>query len=120
MPYFFQRTGYAAAEIHTPVWYPDREAVTAVGEVIAGTRDWTGSVSPPVICRDVVVVGSSGMDWRLGRDQPVLVPPGDVRGFDVRTGAMVWTFHSIPHDGEFGADTWEPGAWQKHGAMSGP
>jgi hypothetical protein len=95
VPYFFQRTGYDAAEIDTPVWYPDREAGTAVGEVIAGTRDWTGSVSPPVICRDVVVVGSSGMDWRLGRDQPALVPPGDVRGFDVRTGA-----------------------WQKHGAAN--
>jgi quinoprotein glucose dehydrogenase len=58
------------------------------------------------------------MDWRLGRDQPALVPPGDVRGFDVRTGEMVWTFHSIPHDGEFGAGTWEPGAWQEHGATN--
>jgi hypothetical protein len=43
VPYFFQRTGYDAAEIDTPVWYPDREAGTAVGEIIAGTRDWTGS-----------------------------------------------------------------------------
>jgi quinoprotein glucose dehydrogenase len=77
-----------------------------------------GFVSPPVICRDVVITGSSGMDWRLGRDLPALVPPGDVRGFDVRTGKQLWVFHSIPHDDEYGADTWAPGAWQEHGAAN--
>lgn len=75
-------------------------------------------VSPPAISGDVAVVGSSGTDWRLGRDPPALVPPGDVRGFDVRTGKQLWTFHSIPHDGEAGAETWAPGAWQDHGAAN--
>ena len=32
--------------------------------------------------------------------------PEDVRGFDVRTGQLLWTFHVVPHPGEFGADTW--------------
>ena len=32
--------------------------------------------------------------------------PGDLRAFDVRTGKMVWTFHTIPQPGEFGSDTW--------------
>jgi quinoprotein glucose dehydrogenase len=38
-------------------------------------------------------------------------PPGDIRAFDVRTGKLVWTFHTIPHPGEFGYDTWPPDAW---------
>ncbi len=32
--------------------------------------------------------------------------PGDIRAFDVRTGALVWAFHTVPRDGELGADTW--------------
>lgn len=42
VPYFFKRTS-ASPEVETPVWYPDREAGTAVGEIIASTGDWTGS-----------------------------------------------------------------------------
>ena len=36
--------------------------------------------------------------------------PGDIRAFDVRTGALVWTFHTVPRAGEFGADTWPENA----------
>jgi quinoprotein glucose dehydrogenase len=32
--------------------------------------------------------------------------PGDIRGWDVRTGKLKWTFHTIPHPGEYGYDTW--------------
>ena len=35
------------------------------------------------------------------------MPPGDVRGFDVRTGKLLWSFRSIPQKGEFGNETWE-------------
>ena len=45
-------------------------------------------------------------------------PPGDVRAYDVITGALVWTFHTIPHPGEFGADTWPEGAWQWAGGAN--
>ena len=38
--------------------------------------------------------------------------PGDIRAYDVRTGKIRWTFHSIPHPGEFGYDTWPKDAWQ--------
>lgn len=38
-------------------------------------------------------------------------PPGDIRAFDVVTGKLVWTFHTIPHPGEFGYDTWPADAW---------
>ena len=67
--------------------------------------------SPPVICRGIVVVGSSIND---GPTQQKM-PPGDVRGFDARTGAQRWTFHSIPHEGEFGNDTWEEDSWKYTG-----
>jgi len=60
--------------------------------------------SPGTVVGDVIVVGSSIADT-LRPDSP----PGDVRGFDVRTGALRWTFHPIPHDGEPGRETWETG-----------
>ena len=41
------------------------------------------------------------------------MPPGDVRGFDVRTGKQLWTFRSVPRAGEFGAHTWEGDALRR-------
>ena len=45
-------------------------------------------------------------------------PPGDLRAYDVRTGKLVWTFHTIPHPGEFGYDTWPKDAWKYGGAVN--
>jgi quinoprotein glucose dehydrogenase len=59
----------------------------------------------------VIVVGSSITDARPTRRRA----PGDVRGFDVRTGAERWVFHSIPQPGEFGHETWKDGSWQHTG-----
>jgi quinoprotein glucose dehydrogenase len=62
-----------------------------------------GNSSPPVIANDVIVVG------------PALTPGGrvnianikaDIMGFDVRTGKKLWTFHTIPREGEPGSETW--------------
>ncbi len=44
--------------------------------------------------------------------------PGDVRAFDVKTGALVWTFHTIPRPGEFGYDTWPKDAWKTVGGAN--
>jgi quinoprotein glucose dehydrogenase len=67
--------------------------------------DWEYNVtSPGTVVGDVIVVGSSIADT-LRPD----APPGDVRAFDVRTGALLWTFHTIPHRGEPGHETWEDG-----------
>ncbi len=67
--------------------------------------DWEYNLtSPPTIVGDVAIVGSSIADT-LRPDSP----PGDVRAFDVRTGALRWTFHTIPHPGEAGHETWESG-----------
>ncbi len=61
-----------------------------------------GVNSPPIVVGDVVVVGSFVQDgWRTMKG-----PPGDVRGYDVRTGRRLWTFHTIPESDEVGADTW--------------
>jgi quinoprotein glucose dehydrogenase len=45
-------------------------------------------------------------------------PPGDLRAFDVVTGKLVWTFHTIPHPGEFGHDTWPKDAWEWAGGAN--
>jgi quinoprotein glucose dehydrogenase len=69
------------------------------------------NTSPPVIVGDVVVVGSSILDFPVVK----AMPPGDVRGFDVRTGKQLWTFRAVPHPGEVGHETWENDAWRDTG-----
>jgi quinoprotein glucose dehydrogenase len=61
----------------------------------------------PIIVRDVVIIGSFISDV-LNNQMPALKesPRGDVRGFDVRTGEHLWTFHTIPLENEFGVETW--------------
>jgi quinoprotein glucose dehydrogenase len=61
-------------------------------------RHLYGVSSPPLICRDIVVMGSKVHDVPVVRE----MPPGDVRGFDVRTGKQRWQFHAVPREGEFG------------------
>lgn len=43
--------------------------------------------------------------------------PGDIHAYDVRTGKLVWIFHTIPHPGEFGYETWPPDAWKTQGGV---
>ena len=57
--------------------------------------------SPVAVVRDTVVVGSSVTDRTRTRE----APPGHVRGYDARTGAMKWIFHTIPQGDEYGADS---------------
>ncbi|MEM6706993.1 MAG: PQQ-binding-like beta-propeller repeat protein, partial [Acidobacteriota bacterium] len=68
-------------------------------------------MSAPMVIGDVVLVGSSIFDGPTRK----LMPPGDIRGFDVRTGKTLWTFQSIPQPGEFGHETWEGGSWEYSG-----
>src|SRR6185503_15261058 len=42
-------------------------------------------------------------------------PPGDVRGYDVKTGKLLWTFNTIPRPGEVGNETWEKDSWATNG-----
>jgi quinoprotein glucose dehydrogenase len=67
--------------------------------------------SPPVIVRGVIVVGSSVFDWWGKRPSP----PGDVRGFDIATGRLLWTFHTVAQGEEAGTETWEKDSWKEAG-----
>ncbi|HUG52133.1 MAG TPA: pyrroloquinoline quinone-dependent dehydrogenase [Vicinamibacteria bacterium] len=60
-----------------------------------------GVSSPPAIHRDLVIVGSHLQEY------PPRGPAGDVRAYDVRTGALVWRFHTVPRPGEAGHDSWD-------------
>jgi quinoprotein glucose dehydrogenase len=67
--------------------------------------------SPGIVYKDLVIVG--------GRNPETLpAPPGDIRAYDVRTGKLRWSFHTIPHPGEFGRDTWPKDAWKTSGAAN--
>ena len=68
----------------------------------------------PVIYKNLVIVGSAVGDRVIYRR----APPGDVRAYDARTGALVWSFHPIPQEGEFGSQTWENEAWRYTGATN--
>ncbi|MCA0374293.1 MAG: pyrroloquinoline quinone-dependent dehydrogenase [Gemmatimonadetes bacterium] len=60
--------------------------------------------TPGVVFGNLLIMGST---------VPEQLPsaPGDIRAFDITTGALVWSFHTIPHPGEFGYDTWPAEAW---------
>jgi quinoprotein glucose dehydrogenase len=67
--------------------------------------------SPGMIYKDLIIVGG-----RVPETHPA--PRVDIRAFDVRTGAVRWTFHTVPHPGEFGYETWPKDAWKKAGAAN--
>ncbi len=67
--------------------------------------------SPGVIHKDVLIVGG-----RLPESPPAA--PGDIRAFDVRTGKLRWSFHTIPRSGEFGAKSWPEGARERTGGAN--
>ncbi len=67
--------------------------------------------SPAVIYKDLMIVG--------GREAETLPASfGDVRAYDVRSGKLRWSFHTIPRPGEFGYDTWPREAWKTSGAAN--
>jgi quinoprotein glucose dehydrogenase len=77
-------------------------------------RNYYTMTSPPVIVGDVIVVGSSVWDWWARQPSP----PGDVRGYDVRSGKLLWTFHTVPQAGEPGVETWERDSWKETGSAN--
>jgi quinoprotein glucose dehydrogenase len=69
---------------------------------------WTGA---PFVIGDVVVLGMSPLDDFANKE----ATRSDVRAYDVRTGALRWTFHVIPQAGELGVETWENDSWSYTG-----
>jgi quinoprotein glucose dehydrogenase len=77
----------------------------------AGPFGRVQSNNPGKVFENLLILGSSPGEGFLS-------PPGDLRAFSVVTGALVWQFHTIPHPGEFGYDTWTKDAWQYAGAAN--
>ncbi len=77
---------------------------------LTGPRPFT-NFSGPLVVGNVVVVGSVMDNHPLRRE----MDPGDVRGYDVRTGHLVWTFRPVPAAGEIGAESWLDGSWSWSG-----
>jgi quinoprotein glucose dehydrogenase len=72
-----------------------------------------GATSPAIVVRDVVIVGAA---LGVGAAPPTKENvPGYVRGFDVHTGKLLWTFHTVAQPGEFGNETWEKDSWKYTG-----
>src|SRR5712664_3129157 len=67
--------------------------------------------SPGIVYKDLLIVGG-----RNPETPPA--PPGNVRAFDVRTGKLRWSFHTIPTPGEMGYETWPKDAWKTAGAAN--
>lgn len=67
-----------------------------------------GNSSPAIVVGDTVIVGPAHLP--AGRPPSKANIKGDVRGYDVRTGQQLWTFHTIPAPGEPGYETWLDGS----------
>src|SRR5215472_17300696 len=66
------------------------------------------STTPGRVFEDLLILGSAtNEEYESG--------PGDVGAFNVRTGRLVWTLHTVPHPGEFGHETWPKNAWKAVG-----
>lgn len=74
-------------------------------------EQFISNTSPPTIYKDLLITGSI---------VPETLPaaPGDIRAYDTRTGKLRWSFHTIPHPGEFGYETWPKDAWQYIGGVN--
>ncbi|MEG9433237.1 outer membrane protein assembly factor BamB family protein [Terriglobus sp. ADX1] len=67
--------------------------------------------TPGTIYKDVLITG-----FRTGETEPS--PHGDIRAYNIHTGALVWSFHTIPHPGEPGYETWRKDAWKYTGGAN--
>jgi quinoprotein glucose dehydrogenase len=75
------------------------------------THHYVSLTTPGIIYQDLLIVG-----FRTSENLPA--PSGDIRAYDVRTGKLRWTFHTIPRDGEAGADTWPKDALSASGGAN--
>ena len=66
--------------------------------------------SPGSIYKNIIITGAQGQEENP--DGPAM----DVRGWDIKTGKLLWTFHTLPHPGEPGYETWPKDNWIKGGS----
>ncbi len=69
------------------------------------------SANPGRVYKDLLILGSA-------TNEEYASGPGDIRAYNVLTGALTWTFHTVPHPGEVGYDTWPKDAWKTVGGAN--
>lgn len=69
------------------------------------------ATSPGAIYQDLLIIGS-----RVGETPDAA--PGHIRAFNIRTGKLAWVFHTIPHPGEYGYETWSKDSWREAGGAN--
>jgi len=98
------------ARTGTPVASFGKDGVIDLSEglVWAINKKHYTNTSPPIVYKDLIIVGNGVGDRLMYRNDP----PGDVRAFHARTGKLAWKFNTIPQRGEFGNNTWDGGSWR--------
>lgn len=102
----------ATSGLPVPDWGNDSGWVdlrAGLGRPVEGLS--VSASTPGAVYKDLLIIGTA---------VPEALPsaPGDVRAYDVKTGEIRWTFHTIPHPGEVGYDTWPPDAWKIAGGAN--
>ena len=69
------------------------------------------STTPGRVFENLIILGSA-------TNQEYESAPGDIRAYNIRSGSLAWTFHTIPHPGEFGYETWPKDAWKTVGGAN--
>jgi quinoprotein glucose dehydrogenase len=80
--------------------------------IMHGLPGRNGLSSPPVVYKNLVIAGGTT------QENPPHGPAGDVRAWDMRTGKLVWTFHSIPQAGEKYNDSWAGDSWKNRSGVN--
>ncbi|MGE3179437.1 MAG: pyrroloquinoline quinone-dependent dehydrogenase, partial [Vicinamibacterales bacterium] len=95
------------------------DLMTGLPRAKRGERDHFNALtysvqSPPFVVRDLVITPASISSYLINKEQI----PGYIRAFDVRTGALRWTFKTVPTPGEFGNETWDNDSWSYAGKVT--
>ena len=72
---------------------------------------WVIPTSPGIVYEDLLILGSEVSELYDAA-------PGHIRAFEIPTGKLAWTFHTIPQPGETGHDTWPEDAWKNAGGAN--
>jgi quinoprotein glucose dehydrogenase len=101
------RTGKSILTFGTAGAVDLREGLGRQPDTVARIQSGT----PGEIFENLIVLGSATGEGYMS-------PPGDIRAYDVLTGALVWQFHTVPHPGEFGYETWPKDAYKYSGGTN--
>jgi quinoprotein glucose dehydrogenase len=81
-------------------------------EILQGLPGRDGLGSPPIMYKHLIITGG------LTQENPAKGPAGDVRAWDIHTGKLVWTFHSVPRAGEKFNETWADDSWKNRSGVN--